>query len=409
MKILFVNVFRSKGSTGSIVSCLGDYMKQTGHTPIYCYREGPETDYKENFCIGRRWETAISWRLSYLLGRPYGFAWFSTLRLLSVIKKTKPDLVNLHSINGSYVNIPWLIGWLKKHKIPVVIVHHSEYLYTGNCTYAVDCMQWEQGCRQCAAHRNLHLSLIKDQSAQCYSDMKRAFSGISGCSAIAVSDWVRDRARRSAIMQDIPHYTVENCVDETVFYPRNADALRRELGIPEDRKVVFLSTAYFSDTDDGIKGGKYIVALAKALEKKNVTVVIASLSANIKNKLPENILLAGSVSNRQMLAEYYSLADVAVIVSKRETFSMPVAEALMCGTPVAGFCAGGPETIAIAEYSRFVEYGDIKALGKAVTEMLEMKAYSGEIAKAAGEKFTKNAMCELYTRIFFKTLVQMGR
>jgi len=62
------------------------------------------------------------------------------------------------------------------------------------------------------------------------------------------------------------------------------------------------------------------------------------------------------------LARYYSMADVTVLTSKKETYSMVTVESLCCGTPVIGFKAGGPEQIAILEYCRFCEHGDIQTV-----------------------------------------------
>ena len=39
--------------------------------------------------------------------------------------------------------------------------------------------------------------------------------------------------------------------------------------------------------------------------------------------------------------QLYSAVDLTLITSQRETFSMPVAESLCCGTPVVGFDTGG--------------------------------------------------------------------
>ena len=73
--------------------------------------------------------------------------------------------------------------------------------------------------------------------------------------------------------------------------------------------------------------------------------------------LPQNIKLLGRVYEREKMALYYSLSDATILVSKAETFSMPVAESLCCGTPVVGFKAGGPEQIALPEEA--IEYVDM--------------------------------------------------
>lgn len=397
MRIMLVNVFQDWGSTGRIVTNLAEYMQQCGHTPILCYRDGSETDGERNFCIGRRLETALSYRLAFYLGKPHGFAWLSTMRLISAIRKTKPDVLNLHSINGSYINIVGLIRWLKWKKIPTVITHHSEYLYTGSCTHAVTCKKWVNGCHDCDKQREYHLSRYWDSSADAYRRMQCAFDGFLNCSAVAVSDWVLNRAVQSAIMKGIRHVTIENGVDESVFYPRCTEPLRTELGL-QDKKVVFFSSACFTDREDDNKGGRYIIELAQKLSKYDICVVVAALTIEMQRQY-DNVLVVGSVTDPNKLAEFYSLADVMVLASKRETFSMPLAEAMMCGTPVAGFCAGGPETIAIPDYSRFSDYGDTDSLCADVVALMEENFDRNEMSEAARSKYSLRVMCQRYCEV----------
>ena len=98
---------------------------------------------------------------------------------------------------------------------------------------------------------------------------------------------------------------------------------------------------------------------------------------------------------------FYSLADVTVLASKKETFSMPVAESLCCGTPVVGFKAGGPESIAISQYCDFVEYGDVPALKMALIRKLEdqniNKTIISEVAKL---KYSSKKMAEEYYKLY---------
>ena len=60
------------------------------------------------------------------------------------------------------------------------------------------------------------------------------------------------------------------------------------------------------------------------------------------------------------------MADVFLLTSKRETFSLTCAEALCCGTPVVGFKCGAPETVFTTKRATFVEQGDIVAIQTAL-------------------------------------------
>lgn len=83
--------------------------------------------------------------------------------------------------------------------------------------------------------------------------------------------------------------------------------------------------------------------------------------------------MLGKITDQELLAKYYSMADVTLLTSKKETFSMVTAESLCCGTPVVGFKAGAPEQIAIKEFSEFVEYGDLNSLYNKMLVILDTK------------------------------------
>lgn len=397
MHILMVNVYRDKGSTGKLVASLSAYMKARGHRVTHCFRDGAADEAAGYFRIGRRLETAITYRANYLFGTPYGGAYLSTRRLIRIIKKNQIDAVCLHSINGSYINIYWLLRRLKKEGIPVVLTHHSEYLYTGNCTHAMACEKWISGCHHCDEIRQQHLSRFLDTTARSYAKMRKAFAGLENCRAVAVSDWVLDRARQSDIMKDIPMVTIENGVDPEIYYPRDTQERKTELGV-QDQPTVLFCTAAFSDQENDNKGGRFILELADRLKQDHVQVLVAALSADIRGE-HENIRILGAVTDENRLAELYAMADVLVITSKRETFSMPLAEALMCGTPVAGFYAGGPEAIAIREYTRFCPYGDVDALYSHVRELIACRYDPQVIAQRAREKYSVETMCEKYLKL----------
>ena len=77
---------------------------------------------------------------------------------------------------------------------------------------------------------------------------------------------------------------------------------------------------------------------------------------------------------------------------------MPTAESLCCGTPVLGFEAGGPESIALEKYSAFVPYGDLDALQKQVFIMLRNAYDKKQISYKAREYYSRETMLLRYLK-----------
>jgi glycosyltransferase involved in cell wall biosynthesis len=94
------------------------------------------------------------------------------------------------------------------------------------------------------------------------------------------------------------------------------------------------------------------------------------------------------------------MADITLLTSKKETFSMVCAESLCCGTPIVGFKAGAPEQISLPEYSAFVEYGDIEALLEQMTTTLKTNYDKIEVSQKAKDIYSKQAMTYKYMKTY---------
>ena len=77
---------------------------------------------------------------------------------------------------------------------------------------------------------------------------------------------------------------------------------------------------------------------------------------------------------------------------------MVCAESLCCGTPVAGFFAGGPESICLPEHSLFCEQGDLDTLEKNV-KALATREKTDFLAEAQSA-YSAEAMTEGYFKIY---------
>jgi len=116
--------------------------------------------------------------------------------------------------------------------------------------------------------------------------------------------------------------------------------------------------------------------------------------------VPPNVTLLGRIQDQRELARYYSMADVTVLTSKKETFSMVTAESLCCGTPVVGFRAGGPEQIALEAFSKFVPWGNVRELSEAAEIFMDDPVGDIIIAECSAKAYSKNTMAEGYMALY---------
>ena len=117
MKILQVNCVYNKGSTGKIMCDIHIAAQKENIESVICYGRGEKTSDKNVYKTSSELYSRINNLLSRFTGLMYGGCAFSTGKLISIIKKEKPDVVHLHCLNGYFVNIYRLISWLNESKI----------------------------------------------------------------------------------------------------------------------------------------------------------------------------------------------------------------------------------------------------------------------------------------------------
>ncbi len=399
MKILQVNCVYGKGSTGKITRDNHQELLARGYESVVCYGRGASVSETHVYKTCGEAYSKLNNLLTRFTGLMYGGCFFSTNKLISIIKKEKPDVVHLQCINGYFVNVYRLITWLKNHRIKTLVTLHAEFMHTGSCGYALECEKWRTGCGNCPRVKQETRSLFFDGTAASWKKMKKAFEGFEeDCMVTSVSPWLMERAQSSPILANLRHVTVMNGLDTNVFRPVHGTEIREKLGI-DDRKMVLHVTAAFSTEPGHIKGGAFVVELAKRLPEM-VFVVVGSRNPDME--LPTNVINVGRLENQEELAAYYSAADVMLLTSKRETFSMVVAESLCCGTPVVGFKAGAPEGIALPKYSDFAEYGDLDGLQKLLVQYCTARADAAEAHEAYGKKQMTDAYIKCYEELVWK-------
>lgn len=398
MKVLQVNSVYNRGSTGKIVYDIHSELKNRGIDSVVCYGRGEKVKEDGVYKVCGELYSKINHFKAKITGVLYGGCYFSTNKLCHIIKKEKPDVVHLHCINGYFVNIYRLIAWLKKKNIKTIITLHAEFIYTGNCGCAFECEKWKTGCGKCPRNKSEIGSYLIDSTHYSWLKMKKSFAGFEKLYVLSVSPWLMNRAKESPVLSTANHSFVLNGIETNIFKTYN-DNLFQSQKSQSGEKIIFHATPNFNADPNHNKGGYYVLKIAKDLQNENIKFIVAG-DYTPGLKVPSNVTLLGKVTNQKSLSKHYALADATLLTSKRETFSMVTAESLCCGTPVVGFNAGAPEEITIAEFSSFVQYGDLSALKNAILDMMNRKFDKERISRIAKEKYDKNKMIERYLMFY---------
>lgn len=391
MKVLQINNVYNTGSTGKMTADIHNELMNSGVESIVCYGRGKNVSERNVYKVCSEYGAKINSGLAQITGIPYIAFPFSLRRIISIIKEEKPDIVHLQCINGFFVNIYSLINWLNKKNIKTILTLHAEFMFTANCSHSFECLSWktQDSCNNCNRYKEATHSIFFNNTRRSFLKLKKSFQGFKdNLTVVSVSPWLCNRSKQSYILGEMKNITILNGV--------NTDVFRLYDTVPNKDKTVLHVTAKFSDVEGYSKGGSYIIKLAHNMP--DIKFIVVASVTDIKTTLPQNIILISKYISQNELAEMYSSADLSIITSKRETFSMPIAESLCCGTPVVGFKSGGPESIALKEYSEFVDYGDLKKLEEAVRSMITKFSISDKkkIYESATKKYSKNNMTENY-------------
>jgi putative colanic acid biosynthesis glycosyltransferase len=403
LKILFINVVCNTGSTGKIVYDLYEGLLRTGHTAHICYGRGARSEDKALIKTGSQVGMYLDAFLTRLTGVIGYFSLFSTFRILREIKRYQPDILHMHEPKTYYLNIGWLVRYLKNHKIKTVWTLHSEFLYTGKCGHPYDCRRWKEGCGSCPQLKEYPKSLFRDCTAKMLRDKKRWFADFNDLTVVAVSNWLAARAKQTFLADKCITVAYNGIDTKNIFYPRDCQKLKIKHHTEGKKIVLSVAPELMSER----KGGKWAVELAREMECcKNVLFILIGVD-DLSFEHGNNVILLNRTKNQSELAEYYTLADVTLLTSKMETFSMVCAESLACGTPVVGFEAGAPSEIIPEGYGYFAPYGDIAKLKSNLKAALfapsELKV-PAECVAFCNANYSREAMLDRYLKIYGEIL-----
>lgn len=397
MRVLLIDVNCKNSSTGRIVYDLYTYLNRNGDTAAVCYGRGELIKEKNIFKFGLNWETMLHALLTRLTGYTGCFSYFSTRRLLKFINEFQPEVVHIHELHAYFVNIVPLLNYLAEHNIKVIHTLHCEFSYTGKCGYSLECEKWKDECCVCPRVKDYPASLFFDRTKQMFKEKKKAFNKLERIAIVTPSDWLSNRARLSFFSyRDIT--TIHNGIDTSIFKATDSSMLRKKYGLEKNRKVVLSLAPHLMSES---KGGRFVLELAAKLPE--VTFIMVGIDGETE-RMEGNTILLGPIYDKDLLAQFYSMADLFVICSKRENYPTTCIEAQACGTPICGFDTGGTKETCIAKTEgQFVDYGDTDGLTGFIQSMPKKpNPTSSWLVDNAGLLLGSSEMARRYRELYSK-------
>ncbi len=361
MKVLQINI-ASFGSTGSIAKSIHNTLLAQGHESCIYYGVGSSDDALIQ-SVGPHIDVSLHARLSKYTGLQGYFSHIPTLKLIRKIKKFEPDIIHLHNLHGSYLNLKILFNFLKKYNKKTVITLHDCWLFTGKCPHftTVGCENWKESCGNCPQLNRYPQSNI-DKTSKNLIDKKKWLNGFDNLHIVTVSKWLKSVASES-FLNKYPITVIPNGINTNVFYPRTENTVREKYGIGNSFMLLGVASSW---ADKGLED--FISIAKKRVEDK---LVLVGLTPEQAKKLPENIIAIPRTENRDELAELYTTSDVFVNMSLEETFGLVVGEAMACGTPAIVYNSTACPEI-VTENTGFVAMpGNIEQINDFIDETRE--------------------------------------
>ncbi len=372
------------GSTGAVMFGISERAEAEGHTvvcasPITVTNRDrhPATPY---YRIG----TFTSRRFNVLLARITGlegcFARVATARLIREIKRFSPDVLHIHSIHNSYLNIPMLFRYIKESGIPTVWTLHDCWAFTGHCPHfdMIGCGKWLRDCDGCPLYRGYPRSLT-DNARGMLRRKKRWFSDVPIMTLVTPSEWLAGLVRRS-FLGVYPLRVIHNGINLRVFRPTESD-FRARYGL--EGKFVLLGVAFGWGEKKGLD---VFIELAGRLPE-DCAVVLVGGNDEIDRRLPDGVVSIHRTENQAELAAVYTAADLFINPTREDNYPTVNMEAIACGTPVITFATGGSPEILTPETGRVVPKGDVEALMREIEAVRRDRPFDRERVAAHGQSF----------------------
>lgn len=163
---------------------------------------------------------------------------------------------------------------------------------------------------------------------------------VSPITLVAPSQFMADNARASILAKTWPVTTIPHPIDESVFQSisgHDREALMRQERLDPLRPMVLFVSSPGSDFNKGLD---LLDSVFSEIHRLSPQVQLVTLGGPWP-QLGSDVAQLPATSSERSLAKWLAAADVVLVTSRLESFSLVAAEAQVCGTPVVAFRTSG--------------------------------------------------------------------
>ncbi|MFC0188564.1 N-acetyl-alpha-D-glucosaminyl L-malate synthase BshA [Fictibacillus aquaticus] len=203
---------------------------------------------------------------------------------------------------------------------------------------------------------------------------------------------------------------IHNFVDEREYYRRENISLKQAYGIEEHEKVVVHISNF-----RGVKRIKDVIHTFAGIARKmpakllligNGPELTSACELVRELDIADHVLFLGK---QDKVADLFSISDLKLLLSEKESFGLVLLEAMACGVPVIGSNIGGiPEVISDGETGYIVPLGDVEQATELASALLEDKekhaSFSLNAVRHVQSHFASEKIVSEYEALYTRVL-----
>lgn len=208
---------------------------------------------------------------------------------------------------------------------------------------------------------------------------------------------------------------IHNFIDERVYKKVEADHLKMAYGISPHEKLLI----HVSNFRPVKRVRDVVLAFAEIVKQIDAKLLLVgdgpektSLYKLVKKlDIEHKVIFLG---RQDQLEELYSISDLMLLLSQKESFGLVALEAMACGVPCIGTKVGGiPEVIEDGVNGFVCELGDIRGIAEKAVQILRdderLSEFSLNALMTPQKRFHSDAIVSQYEQLYHSLLLDKQR